>query len=294
MPYQAFKRGSGALETNLSNLQQRLLVSGIGFPLAIAAVALSQTPVWSLIFASVIAILAAFALKEMYEMEIMKGLNPDPGISIFFSIGYLASLIYAPKLSELILLAYAIIIFLIYFQKDKEPIFNLSATFFGFLYITLPLSFLVRIAMINDPSQDGRIWLFYLLFVVKATDTAAFFFGKKFGKRPLAPVISPKKTWEGALCGFVFSLLISVLFSFIPHIFPGARFSLSIPESIAIGVLISILAQVGDLAESVLKRDANVKDSSSLPGVGGFLDILDSLVFAAPLVYIWIKMGALP
>ena len=283
------------METNLSNLQQRLIVSLVGIPLAISAVLFSQDLYLSVIFAFVISFLAAFALKEMFTIQTVKGFNPNTRISIVFSMIYLIAHIYFKDalLPELILIIYAFLVFLVYLQKEKDPILNLSGTYFAFLYVTLPLSYLVSIANINEPSVDGRIWLFYLLIVVKATDTAAFFFGKSFGKHRLAPVISPKKTWEGALFGFLASIIVSLIFSFIPFVYPEARFNLSILESLFLGASISVLAQLGDLFESLLKRDAHVKDSSSLPGVGGVLDIIDSLVFAAPLLYIWIKRGAL-
>jgi len=262
-----------------SNLQQRLIASSISVPLAIAAVYFSQDPLLKIIFAFVIALLAGLGLKEMFAMEKGKKLDPKDSISIIFSIAYLVSLIYIPKLSDFILLVYVLATFLRFFQKGKEPLVNLSATFFAFLYITIPLSFLVKITEL----ENGRIWLFYLLCTVKATDTAAFFIGKSFGKTLLAPIISPQKTWEGAIAGFFGAIFISALFTLVPG------FPLTLPQNLMLGALISVAAQLGDLSESLLKRDAKVKDSSSLPGLGGVVDILDSLVFAAPLLYILIR-----
>lgn len=275
------------------NLQQRLLASLVTVPLVIASIALSQSPPFKIFFAIVLSLFAALALKEMIAMVKEKGLRPIGIASILFSIGYIVSILYAKESGfiypEVILLVYSLTVFLIYFWEGEEPIINLSATFFSFLYVTLPLGYIASIITLNDAASDGRIWLLYLLIVVKATDTAAFFFGKRFGKKPLAPQISPKKTWEGAFFGFAAAIIVSFLFSLLSKAYPEMRFRLSGLESLLLGALLSIAAQLGDLSESLLKRDAGIKDSSTLPGLGGILDIVDSIVFAAPMLYIFLK-----
>lgn len=126
----------------------------------------------------------------------------------------------------------------------------------------------------------GRELILLVLFCTFATDTSAFLVGRSWGKRRLAPDISPGKTWEGAMAGLIGALASCAVLVYI--------FRLPIPfgHIVALGALIGIISQIGDLSESVLKRSAGVKDSGSLiPGHGGILDRLDSLVFTVPLIY---------
>lgn len=271
----------------MSNLQERLLASAIGIPLVLTAIYFSDDPALKFLFATLLASISTCALQEFFAITSAKGAKPLKGMTMVFSGLLLFSLVFLPRhplVSELVLLLYFLSAFLHFFKADEEPVRNLSATFFGFLYVSIPLVFLALI-----PGMEmGRIWLFYLLVIVKSTDTAAFFFGKALGKTRLAPYISPKKTWEGAIFGFFTAVLLSALFSLTGHLF---GFNLSLFSSVLLGALISLGAQIGDLSESLLKRDAQIKDSSSLPGLGGILDIVDSLVFTSPLLYIWIKYG---
>jgi phosphatidate cytidylyltransferase len=144
----------------------------------------------------------------------------------------------------------------------------------GLLFIALPLSYLIRIHIIKP------MGLLFILVLVWAGDTAAFFVGRVMGKHLLAPVISPKKTWEGAVANVVGSLL------------AGAVFYMWQPERIAlvhfinVAILVSVTGQIGDLFESAWKRGAGVKDSGGLlPGHGGILDRIDALLLAAPAVW---------
>ncbi len=126
----------------------------------------------------------------------------------------------------------------------------------------------------------GRDWLLFALVVTFATDTGAFFTGRMVGRHPMAPSISPNKTWEGAVGGFVWAVGIAVGL--------GVPLQLSVPlwQAALMGAVIGVFAQLGDLAESRLKRATGVKDAGSiLPGHGGFLDRLDSIVFTLPVVY---------
>jgi len=125
-----------------------------------------------------------------------------------------------------------------------------------------------------------RVWIFFTLSVIFAGDAGAFFFGRRFGRHKLSPKVSPGKTIEGSLGGLAMSLLVAFLF--------GLRFHLSreLPLVILIALLLNGVGQLGDLAESLLKREKKIKDSSTiLPGHGGLLDRMDSLLLAFPLVY---------
>ena len=136
---------------------------------------------------------------------------------------------------------------------------------------------------------DGRSWVFFILLATVASDTAAFFIGRAIGRHKLASQISPNKTWEGAIAGVIGAVIFSLLFP------PAELFSatnplhihgLSYGEAILLGVLVSLFGQLGDLAESLLKRKTGVKDSGNLlPGHGGILDRLDSIIFSGAVVY---------
>jgi phosphatidate cytidylyltransferase len=147
------------------------------------------------------------------------------------------------------------------------------------LYLGLPIGALAAIR-----EMRGRDALFLLMLTIIASDTAQYYSGRAFGRRPLAPAISPKKTVEGAVGGFVFGALVCAVIGTLW--LPVVPFALRA----AIGVMIVALGIAGDLFESMLKRSAGVKDSSTLiPGHGGILDRIDALLFAAPVYYIVLK-----
>jgi phosphatidate cytidylyltransferase len=156
---------------------------------------------------------------------------------------------------------------------------TVSAALFPAIYIGLPIGALVAVRTFAGP----RV-LFLLMLTVMVSDTAQYYSGRAFGKRPLAPAISPKKTIEGAVGGFVFGTALFVA--------AGAWWVPGMPMALRAGLGLAIVALGigGDLFESMLKRSAGVKDSSALiPGHGGVLDRIDALLFAAPIYYIFLK-----
>lgn len=153
------------------------------------------------------------------------------------------------------------------------------ATLIALVYIALPLAALVQIRLIAGPGA-----VFLVMLTIMISDTAQYYTGRAFGRRPLAPAISPKKTIEGAIGGFVFGTIALVVIGafWAPQLGIGAR--------LVLGVAVVALGIAGDLFESFLKRRAGVKDSSALiPGHGGVLDRIDALLFAAPVYYIVLK-----
>ena len=154
-----------------------------------------------------------------------------------------------------------------------------AGTMMGTLYVgLLNYFFLVR------SLPDGWIWLIFTLAGTWACDTTAYFVGKAFGRRRLAPELSPKKTLEGAIGGIMGSVLAGYLFALIYPFLPLSKMLL-------LGLLVGAAAEVGDLLESAFKRQAGVKDSSKLiPGHGGILDRIDSALFSAPLVYYYVLL----
>jgi phosphatidate cytidylyltransferase len=168
---------------------------------------------------------------------------------------------------------------LVSWRGEREALARVSAAVFPLLYIGLPIG-----AMIAVRSLHGREALFLLIATVAISDTAQYYSGRAFGRRPLAPAISPKKTMEGAVGGFVAGA--AAMAAIGTWWLPEA----SMPLRMALGVAIVALGICGDLFESMLKRAAGVKDSSALiPGHGGVLDRIDALLFAAPIYYVVLK-----
>jgi phosphatidate cytidylyltransferase len=173
-------------------------------------------------------------------------------------------------------LLFFLILLILFFSRMKkiEGFFSyFSHSLLGLLYIAIPLGLIFPILY----GTDGRLWLIYLIVVTKSVDIGGYFGGRLFGKRPFFQNISPKKTVEGAFLGFILAIIISFLF-------------FRTMESIVIGAFLGVIGQAGDLFESMLKRDAEIKDSSNLPGLGGVLDMLDSLLFNIPFLYIYLEV----
>lgn len=163
-------------------------------------------------------------------------------------------------------------------RGGPDALASVAAAAFPSLYLGLPIGALVVIR-----AQQGAAGLFLLMLTVMISDTAQYYTGRTFGRRPLAPTISPKKTLEGAIGGFACGAVAFVVI--------GARWlpepALAVPVRFALGLVIVAAGIAGDLFESMLKRSAGVKDSSSLiPGHGGVLDRIDALLFAAPVYFL--------
>ncbi|MDF1580374.1 MAG: phosphatidate cytidylyltransferase [Desulfuromonadales bacterium] len=175
--------------------------------------------------------------------------------------------------------------FLLRFNNLEKVTGQLAILLFGILYIALLFG---HVALLRGV-PDGREWIFLVLFIVMICDTCAYFVGSAIGCRRLYRSISPKKSIEGACGGLLGSILGALLvkFWFFGH--------LRLVDAVILGILLGIVGQLGDLFESLLKRGANVKDSGTLiPGHGGVLDRLDSLLFAFPVAYyyaLWAGYG---
>ncbi|MEM9353797.1 MAG: phosphatidate cytidylyltransferase, partial [Planctomycetota bacterium] len=175
----------------------------------------------------------------------------------------------------------------------KSSIVSIGLGSLSVLYVGVLMSFLVRLRLFDDPSNAeegamGLVALGSLIFTVKLSDTGQYAVGRLFGRTKLAPRLSPGKTWEGTLGGIAISTVVSALLLcwVVPEFNPDRQ-----PSLIGTGVycfFLNVIGVVGDLTESLLKRDSGVKDSSDwLPGMGGVLDVLDSLLMTAPLAVLW-------
>lgn len=270
------------------NLKQRLFVGSLFLIIAILAIQFSHHLLGKIFFILALSGMILSALNEFYQLCKPFG-KPLSWLGILAGLGYLAGIAVnslIPQnwhLPEIVNLLFLMGGFLYYCFFGKSPLVSLALTFFGVLYIVLPLS---RLIPINYIFAGGSFWLLYLILTTKMTDVGAYLAGKSFGKNRLAPYISPNKTWEGSVGGFLAATLTSVLLYYAYNLGTEPLISLNLFQSLWLGALIGILAQFGDLAESLLKRDSGIKDSSHIPGLGGILDLLDSLIFTAPTLYL--------
>jgi phosphatidate cytidylyltransferase len=173
------------------------------------------------------------------------------------------------------------------FRNNGSAIQNIGSTLLGVFYLGVFGTALIGIreyySDITGLYEHGGYLIISIFATIWICDSAAFFGGTALGKHKLFPRVSPKKSWEGAIFGFVFAILSMILAKYLVLDF------LSIKNAIVIGLIIGTFGQIGDLAESLLKRDAGVKDSSSLiPGHGGIFDRFDSLLFSSPIIYLYL------
>ncbi|MEO8665824.1 MAG: phosphatidate cytidylyltransferase [Ignavibacteria bacterium] len=262
----------------MSNLLKRVLAGAVGIPLILAV-----SYYGGILFFVFAAVINAIALWEFYSMVEKKDIHPLKYTAIFFSLMVMIGFLELQG-SELFLYSFLICSVIIFsvieiFRGGKRNPVNVMIVLFGYLYITLPMIFLVAL---SELSKNSGLNILILIFVLIWTcDTAAYFGGRAFGKHQLSG-ISPKKTWEGAVAGFVFTVIVSLLVHFI---FPE---KLILKDAVIIGFIVGIFSQIGDLFESLIKRHCDVKDSSDIiPGHGGVLDRFDSLIFVAPVIFLY-------
>jgi phosphatidate cytidylyltransferase len=205
----------------------------------------------------------------------------------------------------LFFIAFVIVLFSkqLFRPQDTDTIEKVGNTLLGVIYVSWLFNFIPKIKFLFatgpisplgffgvNPQDQGPGWLlvFYLVLVTKFCDSGAYGFGRLFGKHQMAPHISPKKTWEG----FAGGLFTAVLASVLGFLYLEARVSkvgFQIQDALILGLLLGVLAVVGDLVESLIKRKAQVKDSGEmLPGIGGALDLVDSLLFTGPVLYAYL------
>jgi phosphatidate cytidylyltransferase len=161
----------------------------------------------------------------------------------------------------------------------------ISSTLLGLMYVPWLLNFIQKINFF--PGVDGRFYVLYFIIVTKFSDLGAYCVGSLIGRHKMIPRISPGKTWEGFAGAIVVSTGASVLFA---HLAGSHLQGMTLTHAVLLGVILSIAAVIGDLIESLFKREAGVKDSGKFfPGIGGILDLLDSLLFNAPIMYLYLR-----
>ncbi len=280
-----------------TELQKRLMTSSIVLVVTFTAIYFSDVPAFQPIFSLLYACIIGAALWEYYQIAKTKGFHPPANLVIGCTIAYAFS-VYNNTQTEIVgflpnaILGFTLIALFTYFiLHNRDPFVTLAISMFGFIYLTIPLSTGINIIYYYPEGiPDGRYYFLFVIVVTKMTDTAAYFIGRRFGKNKLAPTLSPQKTWEGSIAGIAAALITGIVMTCIANYYISNSDFITLSQAITLSFLISILAQFGDLAESMLKRDGGVKDSNQIPGLGGILDMVDSLVFTLPLMYIFMNM----
>ena len=262
---------------------RRWITALVGIPVLIYAVGFAPLWIFTLL-------LSFFAITAFYEfLSITKSVDKK-----FLFYAFIIALIFFALLDErniillpgfLCLIPIAALFFAVCSRGPVLPETYLQFTKItaGFLYTVLPLVLLFFI----HSMPYGYLWVFFIFANTVGTDTGAFYFGKFFGKRPLAPILSPKKTWEGAIGGTFIGAGVSFLFA------KFVELPVSSLQIVFLTVLLSVVGQFGDLAESMIKRNVGAKDSGKLlPGHGGVLDRIDGLLFVIPVLYLYLAVAA--
>ena len=184
--------------------------------------------------------------------------------------------------------------FLIEVNRYREPgtaVPRLGLTVLSVAYLGLLGSFLVQLRSLSPDPVRTSLYLASTVFVPKYGDIGAFFAGTFLGRHKMTPILSPKKTWEGFVGGLFGAALAAVVITAVGEWASVSLFKGGYAEAIVFGMVVGVAGVLGDLAESLIKRDCQIKDASkNLPGFGGVLDVIDSVLFAAPVVYCWFRI----
>lgn len=246
------------------------------------------------IFAIVFAALLFLSQYEFYSLVEKVGQHPPKivacilGVLFFFVCFCISSNFLLGRFGLGIILIFLFIMILEIFRKEKNPLTNAGLGIMGLVYIAVPFSLM---NFIVQPSANGHTNTFYpwilagVFFILWVNDSAAYLVGSVLGKHKMCPKISPAKSWEGLIGGAVFAVIMGVLNAVMFQ-------QVSMVSWIVIAVLTFTFGTVGDLFESKMKREIGIKDSGTiLPGHGGFLDRIDSLLFAVPAVFLWLMFS---
>jgi phosphatidate cytidylyltransferase len=277
----------------------------LGAGLIVAAYLLPALAVWLLLVT-----ISCFAQLEFYTLVSRAGIPTFRIVGLicgallisatfFKMVGTSVDVVGVYDWENLVLPCTLIAVFVRQFPQkhNDKPLETIGCTLLGIWYVPYLFNFLTRLSFAWDGDPDlnrigttGRMLILFLIVVVKSSDMGAYFVGSAFGRRKLMPRVSPGKTWEGLAGGVAASLLASWLF----YLLGGGRLGTLFfgpPDVVVLGCLLPVVGVVGDMFESLLKRAVGAKDSSStIPGMGGILDILDSLLFGAPVLYVYVRV----
>ncbi len=283
----------------LGELTKRILTAIVGIPILIFALVKGGYVLVTLIaFAVVIGLWEFFHIMELRGYKPIKTAGYLSGLIIVFSSYFFRDYFL------MLFLVLMFILFISLFEKDnKTALSGTGGTIFGVFYIAGLLSFAIKLRNLgillvaqyksfgtfltaqHIDERTGIYAVFFPIAIIFLSDTGAYFVGKAYGKRRVAPNISPKKSWEGVGGGIAVSLAAAyAIWCIAPDRFP-------LKQSLILSVILSVSGLVGDLVESKIKRDAGVKDSGTIfPGHGGVMDRIDALLFGLPIAYIYFLM----
>ncbi|MEK6325733.1 MAG: phosphatidate cytidylyltransferase [Acidobacteriota bacterium] len=271
---------------------KRILTAIVALPILLYTV-WSRSPYF---FVALTAVAIILALREFYSLASKVGCKPEALPGYVAGLVVTASFVFEePALTVAAVAALTIAALaaaMLHPDDMKNSLVSVSATVFGVIYVALLASCLVGVRMIPDAPRTGAPHIAAKLLttffaIVMMTDTGAYYTGRTIGRHKLAPRVSPGKTIEGAIGGFVMAVVTALLCKLMFfHQIPATH-------ALVLGATIGAIGQIGDLAESMLKRAAGVKDSGALlPGHGGVLDRVDSLLFCAPVLYYYSQLFA--
>lgn len=265
----------------------RIMVAIISIPVLIGIILKGDISLWVLMTGIIV-----MSTYEFYRMLENKGIKTYKKFAVAVSFLIPTSYYFKDSLSFIMekgpyffiaLIVILLIIFQIFWGKIEEASMRLSYTIFGLLYVPFLFSHVFALKNI----KMGNYWILSAFLLVWASDSAAYFIGINFGKHKMSPKISPKKSIEGGLAGIAAPIASMFIIRYALY-FKGT--GISILHIIFIGILVGIVGQIGDLAESLFKREYGIKDSGNLLfGHGGFLDRFDSLIFIIPTLYYYVK-----
>ena len=285
---------------------RRLFSSIALWSVVVGALFFSQRLVSETLFLLVMLAIAGFGLSEFYVLAQKRGLACFRSWGLVGGFLLLASTFYyhhfyavrnlppakANDFETGILVVFVLGLCLRQFLSKANPkaMEGIGTTLLGLMYVPWLLNFIQKLHFfppVKDVVVDGNLYVVYFIVVTKFSDLGAYVTGSLLGRHKMIPRISPGKTWEGFAGAVVISTLASIIFA---HCLTARLYGMNLRHAIILGVLLSVTAVVGDLIESIFKRESGVKDSGRLfPGIGGMLDLMDSLLFNAPLMYLYLR-----
>ena len=280
---------------------RRLLSFVVLWTIVLTALFSSNRLVSDYVFLAIMVFLAITGLAEFYGLAAKRNLVCFEGwgilggtllmVGTFLNLTGLLGTSGSParvndfETSFLILFVLGLCLRQFFARSNTMGIVAIATTLFGLMYVPWLLNFIQKINFF--PGVDGHYYLLYFMLITKFSDTGAYATGSLIGRHKMIPRISPGKTWEGFAGAIVLSTLASLIFV---HFLGSKMAGMNWKHAIILGVILSLTAVVGDLIESLFKREAGVKDSGKFfPGIGGILDLLDSLLFNAPIMYLYLR-----
>ena len=270
----------------MPELATRIIVGLIVFSIFLAAIFLGK----EIGFLAVFSFALIMGLYEFYNLIDKGGFKPQRltgyllGISLFLGNGIMTFYGYSEKFLLFPLLCLFLILPIELYRKREHPFTNIAHGFLGIIYVAVPVTLLINIIHPNDEIGYNPLFFVGYLMLILSSDSGAYLAGTAFGKHRLFERISPKKSWEGAAGGLLMSIGFAIGFSYFLDF-------LTVWEWIGLSIVSVVAGIYGDLVESLLKRNVGAKDSGTLlPGHGGVLDRLDSIVLATPFAFVYLKI----